>query len=211
MTNMPGRDDEKTSVQALTGEKVAEAYLETMKNVTRAAIFDQLHRKKELTATEISKILSMDVDVVYYHMKFLRKMALVSEPRVEVKGNYIEKYYSLTPETRKSIAGQEYGKLEEQVLDRMGPEEFRRVLMTAFALIQSLTAGAANQIKRVDEDVIAEILRKRNISINIVGCTEEYYYESLKKLREIVRTAGEAANHGEMSYTIAFWAMPKID
>ena len=28
------------------------------------------------------------------------------------------------------------------------------MLMTAFALIQSLTAGAANQIKRADKDVV---------------------------------------------------------
>jgi len=205
MMNMVRRDSKKT------GEKIAEAYMETMKNVTRATIFNQLYQKPELTATEISKILGEDVDVVYYHMKFLRKMGLVSEPRVEVRGNYIEKYYSLTAETKQSIARGELGESERKVLDKMEPEEFRQVLMTAFALIQSATAGAANQIKRVDRDVIADLKKKRNITIQIIRCTKERYYELLKDLKEIARAPSEVANHGELDYIIVFWAMPKLD
>jgi DNA-binding transcriptional ArsR family regulator len=194
-----------------TGEEIAEAYMETMKNATRATIFAQLYRKPELTATEISKILGEDVDVVYYHMKFLRKMGLVSEPRVEVRGNYLEKYYSLTAEAKQSIAGGELGTRERKVLDKTEPEEFRQVLMTAFALIQSLTAGAANQIKRADRDVIANLKKERNITIQFIPCTKERYYELLKNLKEIARAPGEVANHGELDYIIAFWAMPKLD
>jgi DNA-binding transcriptional ArsR family regulator len=205
MMNMVERDSKKT------GEEIAEAYMETMKNVTRAAIFDQLFRKPELTATEISKILGEDVDVVYYHMKFLKKMGLVSEPRVEVRGNYLEKYYSLTAEAKHSIAGGEVGTHERKVLDKMEPEEFRQVLMTAFALHQSLAAGAAHQIKRADRGVIADLKKKRNITIQFIPCTKERYYELLQNLKEIARAPGEVANHDELDYIIAFWAMPKLD
>jgi len=202
---MTGRDSKKT------GEEIAEAYMETMKNATRATIFAQLYRKPELTATEISKILGEDVDVVYYHMKFLRKMGLVSEPRVEVRGNYLEKYYSLTAEAKQSIAGGELGTHERKALDKMEPEEFRQMLMTAFALIQSLTAGAANQIKRADRGVIANLKKERNFTIQIIPCTKERYYELLKNLKEIARAPCEVANHCELDYMIAFWAIPKLD
>jgi len=205
MMNMAKRGSKKT------GEKIAEAFMETMKNVTRAAIFNQLYQKPEFTATEISKILGEDVDVIYYHMKFLRKMGLVSEPRVEVRGNYIEKYYSLTAEAKQSIAGEERGTFERKALDKMEPEEFRQVLMTAFALMQSATAGAANQIKRVDKNVIADLKEKGNTTIWIIRCTKERYYELLKNLKGIARAPSEVANHGELGYTIAFWAMPKLD
>jgi DNA-binding transcriptional ArsR family regulator len=205
MMNMAKRDSKKT------GEEIAGAYMETMKNATRATIFAQLYRKPELTATEISKILGEDVDVVYYHMKFLRKMGLVSEPRVEVRGNYLEKYYSLTAEAKQSIAGGELGTQERKVLDKTEPEEFRQMLMTAFALIQSLTAGAANQIKRADRDVIANLKKERNITIQFIPCTKERYYELLKNLKEIARAPCEVANHCELDYMIAFWAMPKLD
>lgn len=207
MMNMATKDSKKKK------EKIAipyaEAYVKTMKNSTRAAIFDQLYRKSELTATEISKILGKDVDVVYYHMKFLKKMGLVSEPRVEVRENYIEKYYSLTPEAKQSIARGESETLTKKV-EEMEPEEFRQVLRAGFALIQSATVGAANQIKRVDRDVIVDLKNKRSITMQIIRCTKERYYELMKTLREIGRAPSEVLNHGELDYVIAFWAMPKL-
>lgn len=208
MMNMARKESKKHEEKF--AKAYAEAYIKTMRNSTRAAIFDQLYRKPELTATEISKSLGKDVDVVYYHMKFLKKMGLVSEPRVEVRGNYIEKYYSLTPQAKQSLARGESEKLTRKI-EEMTPEEFRQVLMTGFALIQSATAGAASQIKRVDRDVIADLKKKRGITVRIIRCTKERYYELLKNLREIARPPFEVANQGELDYIIAFWAMPKLD
>ena len=193
-----------------TTQSYAEAYVRTMKNSTRAAIFDQLYRKSELTATEIARNLGKDVDVVYYHMKFLKKLGLVSEPRVEVRDNYIEKYYSLAPEAKQNLGRGESEKLTRKI-EEMEPEEFRQLLMGAFALIQSATAGAANQIKQVDESVITELKKKRSATIRIIRCNKERYYELLKTLTEVGRAPGEVANHGELDYMIAFWAMPKLD
>jgi DNA-binding PadR family transcriptional regulator len=164
-----------------------------------------------LTATEISKILGEDVDVVYYHLKFLKKFGLVSEPRVEVRGGYIEKYYSLTPEIRKEFARAHESEAITEKVEEMGPEEFRRLLMTGLALIQSVTAGAANQIKRVDKDVIADLKKKRDFTIQVIYCTRERYYKLLKNLKEIAEIPSEASNRVELGYTIAFWAMPKLE
>jgi DNA-binding transcriptional ArsR family regulator len=193
-----------------TTQSYAEAYVRTMKNSTRAAIFDQLYRKSELTATEIARNLGKDVDVVYYHMKFLKKLGLVSEPRVEVRDNYIEKYYSLAPEAKQNLGRGESEKLTRKI-EEMEPEEFRQLLMGAFALIKSATGGAANQIKQVDESVITELKKKRSATIRIIRCNKERYYELLKTLTEVGRAPGEVANHGELDYMIAFWAMPKLD
>jgi DNA-binding transcriptional ArsR family regulator len=207
MMNMAMKDSKK---KEKTTQSYAEAYMRTMKNSTRAAIFDQLYRKSELTATEIAKNLGKDVDVVYYHMKFLKKLGLVSEPRVEVRDNYIEKYYSLTPEAKQNLARGESEKVTRKI-EEMEPEEFRQLLMAAFALIQSATAGAANQIKQVDESVITELKKKRSATVQIIRCNKERYYELLKTLTEVGRAPGEVANHGELDYMIAFWAMPKLE
>ncbi|TRO51780.1 ArsR family transcriptional regulator [Candidatus Bathyarchaeota archaeon] len=193
-----------------TTQSYAEAYVKTMKNSTRAAIFDQLYRKSELTATEIAKNLGKDVDVVYYHMKFLKKIGLVSEPRVEVRDNYIEKYYSLAPEAKQSFTRGESEKVTREI-GEMKTEEFRHMLMAGFALIQSATAGAASQIKQVDERMIAELKKKRNITIRIIRCNKERYYDLLKTLTEVGRAPTEVANNGELDYMIAFWAMPKLE
>jgi DNA-binding transcriptional ArsR family regulator len=207
MMNMAMKDSKK---KEKTTQSYAEAYVKTMKNSTRAAIFDQLYRKSELTATEIAKNLGKDVDVVYYHMKFLKKLGLVSEPRVEVRDNYIEKYYSLAPEAKQNLARGENEKVTRKI-DEMEPEEFRQLLMAAFALIQSATAGAASQIRQVDESVITELKKKRSAMVQIIRCNKERYYELLKTLTEVGRAPSEVANHGELDYMIAFWAMPKLD
>ena len=206
MINMAMKDSKKKEKAT---QSYAEAYVKTMKNLTRAAIFDQLYRKSELTATEIAKNLGKDVDVVYYHMKFLKKLGIVSEPRVEVRDNYIEKYYSLAPEVKQSFARGESEKVTREI-GEMKPEEFRHMLMAGFALIQSTTAGAANQIKQVDESVIAELKKKRSATIRIIRCNKERYYELLKTLIEVGRAPTEVADHGELDYMIAFWAMPKL-
>ena len=207
MMNMAMKDSKK---KEKTTQSYAEAYVKTMKNSTRAAIFDQLYRKSELTATEIAKNLRKDVDVVYYHMKFLKKLGLVSEPRVEVRENYIEKYYSLAPEAKQSLARGESENVTQKI-GEMKPEEFRQLLIAGFALIQSTTAGAANQIKQVDESVITELKKKRSATVRIVRCNKKRYYELLKTLTEVGRAPTEMANHGELDYMIAFWAMPKLD
>ena len=117
----------------------------------------------------------------------------------------------MIPEAKQSIAGGKLGTHEKKVLDKTEPEEFRQMLMTAFALIQSLTAGAANQIKRANRYVIANLKKKRNTTIQFIPCTKERYYELLKNLKEIARAPCEVANHCELGYAIAFWAVPKLD
>ena len=207
MMNMAMKNSKK---KEKTTQSYAEAYVKTMKNSTRAVIFDQLYRKSELTATEIAKNLGKDVDVVYYHMKFLKKLGLVSEPRVEVRDNYIEKYYSLAQEAKQNLARGESENVTLKI-EEMEPEEFRQLLMAAFALIQSATAGAAMQIKQVDENVITELKKKRSATVQIIRCNKERYYELLKTLTEVGRAPSEVANHGELDYMIAFWALPKLD
>lgn len=191
------------------GEELTEIYIKTLKNPTRSSIFYQLTRKPEMTATEISRALGEDVDVVYYHMKFLKKLDLVSEPRVQVRGNYLEKYYSLTPKVRKSLA--EADRKATNKMKEMAPEEFRQVLLTAFALIKSAVVSSANSIEKADAKVINGLNKKRNFSIEINYCTKERYYELLKDLKKIEKPPDEKNDYAERGYTIALLAMPNLN
>jgi len=190
-------------------EKVADAYVEAFKNTTRAMIIFQLFRKPEMTATEISRALDEDVDVVYYHMKSLKTLGIVSEPRVEVRGNYLEKYYSLTPEVRKRFA--EVDKRANQKWQEMAPEEYRQVLLTASALVKSAVVGSANQIEKADTSVIDKLSKKGNFSIRVFYCTKEQYYEFLDYLKTISKSPDEKNESAERDYVIAILAMPKLD
>lgn len=202
MVKMASNDPNKT-------QDLVEAYIQTMKNTTRASIVFQLARKSEMTATEISRVLGEDVDVIYYHMKFLRKLGLVSEPRVEVRGNYLEKYYSLSPEMRQSSTEADKSFLKK--LKEVNPEEYRKVLLTSFALLKSVVAGSANQIETADENALNSLNKKRNLVVWIIYCTEELYYELLKDVKKFTKVPEEEKNSGEKTYTIALLAMPKLD
>ena len=162
-------------------EKVADAYAEAFKNTTRAMIVFQLFRKPEMTATEISKALDEDVDLVYYHMKSLKTLGIVSEPRVEVRGNYLEKYYSLAPEVRKRFA--EVDKRAKRKWGEMAPEEFRQMLLAASAIVKSVIIGSTNQIEKADTSMIDNLKKKRNLVIGLDYYTKERYYELLDNLR----------------------------
>jgi len=59
--------------------------------------------------------------------------------------------------------------------------------------------------------VIAELKNKRNVTIRIIRCNKERYYDLLKTLTEVGRAPTEVADHGELDYVIAFWAMPKLE
>lgn len=190
-------------------EEVADAYVEALKNRTRAMIFFQLWRNPEMTATEISKALDEDVDVVYYHMKSLKTLKIVSEPRVEVRGNYLEKYYSLTPEVRERFA--DVYERANRKLGEMAPEEYRKVLLTAFAVVKSAVVGSANQIEKADTSVIDKLGKKRNFSIRVFYCTKEQYYEFLDDLRKIFKSSYEKSDPVKRDYVMAFIAVPKLD
>jgi len=188
-------------------EKVADAYAEAFKNTTRAMIVFQLFRKPEMTATEISKASDEDVDVVYYHMKSLKTLGIVSEPRVEVRGNYLEKYYSLAPEVRKRFA--EVDKRAKRKWGEMAPEEFRQVLLTIFAVLKSMVVGSANQIEKADTSLIDKLNKKKNFMIRLIYCTKEDYYEILDDLKKIAKSP--QSDSAERDYVITLLAMPKLD
>jgi DNA-binding PadR family transcriptional regulator len=142
-------------------------------------------------------------------MKFLKKLGLVSEPQVEVRDNYIEKYYSMTSKAKQSLARGESEKVTRKIGEIDG-EEFRQLLMADSALIQSATADAASQIKRVDRDVIADLKKKRSDTVRIIRCNKERYYELPKTPTRVGRAPTEVANYGELDYMIALLATPKL-
>jgi len=166
-------------------ENFVENLIDTLKNPTRASIFFQLAKKPESTATEISKNLGEDVDVVYYHLKLLRKAGLISKPRVVIKGNYLEKYYSIRSDFKEKLMRS----IEKLVVKEkeLSPEEFRKMLIALLTVIQSILASSIKRIEKIDQKIINKMKEEDNIESKIIFCTKERYVQLLSKLREIAR------------------------
>ena len=190
-------------------EKFVENLIQTLKNPTRASIFYQLARKPESTATEISKNLGEDVDVVYYHLKLLKEAGLISKPRVVVKENYVEKYYSIVPDFKNRLL-QSVKQLsaEEKAL---AVDEFRELLITLFTVVQSILASSTRMLKKVDARVIREIRDEDNIESKIIFCSKERYVTLLREFREIAKgDVLETFDSTTKEYVIAVVAIPKL-
>lgn len=169
------------------GDKLADSLIQTLRHPTRASIFYQLARKPESTATEISRSLKEDVDIVYYHLKLLRKAGLISKPRVVAQKNYVEKYYSIHPDCKEKFL-QSVGEIEVKKKE-LSTDEFREYLLNAFAIIQSVLVGLARRIEKVDSKNINDIRDKDNTSFKVLFCTEERYNQLLDELREVAKNS----------------------
>jgi len=190
--------------------KFVDAIIQSLKNPTRASIFYQLVRKHEATATEIARDLGIDVDVVYYHLKLLRKMELVSKPRVVVKGNYIEKYYSIRSDFKDKLL--ESMKLLITKEKELSVEEFREMVIALFSVVQSILSGSIRRLKEVDEGILSRIKDEDSIESKIIFCNRERYLELLGRLREITRGGVlDTFDPAKKDYVILVIAIPKID
>ncbi|MCS7366201.1 MAG: helix-turn-helix domain-containing protein [archaeon GB-1867-035] len=187
-----------------------EAIIQSLKNPTRASIFYQLVKKHEATATEIARDLGIDVDVVYYHLKLLRRMKLVSKPRIVVKGNYVEKYYSIRSDFKEKLL--ESMKLLITREKELGVEEFREMVIALFSVVQSILSGSIRRLREADEGTLSKIRDEDSVESKIIFCNRERYVELLGKLREITRGGVlDTFDPAKKDYVILVIAIPKID
>ena len=190
-------------------EGFVDGLIQSLKNPTRASIFYLLARRSESTATEISKDLGVDVDVVYYHLKLLRRAGLVSEPRVVVKRNFVEKFYSIHPNLKEKLlrSMRELAEKEKE----LSTEEFRKIAIALLSVVQSILAASIRRLKRVSSEVIDEIREEESLESKIILCSKERYEQLLNKLREVAR--GDVLDTFDpiaKDYVIAIVAIPKL-
>jgi len=197
-------------VNFMETSEFVEAIIQSLKNPTRASIFYQLVKKHEATATEIARDLGIDVDVVYYHLKLLRRMKLVSKPRIVVKGNYVEKYYSIRSDFKEKLL--ESMKLLITREKELGVEEFREMVIALFSVVQSILSGSIRRLREADEGTLSKIRDEDSVESKIIFCNRERYVELLGKLREITRGGVlDTFDPAKKDYVILVIAIPKID
>jgi DNA-binding transcriptional ArsR family regulator len=181
-----------------------------LKNPTRASIFYQLIKKYEASATEIAKEIDVDVDIVYYHLKILRKIGIISDPKVIVKGNYVEKYYSVRPDFKEKLLGS-----VKQLLTRekeMDIEEFREMVIALLSVIQSILSNSIRELREADTKLLDVIREKNYLESKIIFCNRDRYIELLRKLRESVKEGVlETFDPVKKEYVIVVIGIPKIN
>ncbi len=195
----------------MSSETFSEITIQALKNPTRAAIFFQLARKPNSTTTEIAKRLGEDFDVVHYHIKQLRKMKLVSKPKIVVRKNYIEKQYSLRPDFKEELLRSQKQMIEKE--KDLCPEDSRDLIIAFFSVVRSILTESTKRLSKAPDFVINKIMKEDLCDARIMFCSEDDYLNLLKNLRKVLTHSIKAKTFDptEKHYAIAFVAIPKLD
>jgi DNA-binding transcriptional ArsR family regulator len=191
-------------------EEFTENLVQTLKNPTRASIFYQLALTPESTATEIAKSLGEDVDVVYYHLKLLRKSGLVSKPKIVAQENYLEKYYSIPLDFKERLSRsvKELAARERE----LKTDEFREMVIALFTVVQSLLASSTRRLEKADARIINKLREEDSIESKIIFCSKERYDQLLEQLREATHTdVLETFDPSAGKHVIVIIALPRLE
>ena len=190
-------------------EEFVDDLIQTLRNPTRASIFYYLARKPDSTATEIAKNLGEHVDIVYYHLKLLKKAGLVSKPRVVVCGNYVCKYYSIRPDFKEKFV--QSSRQYKARWKELSTDEMREMLIARLTVIQSIIASSIKRLGKIDSKIIERMRDERDIETEIIFCSKARYYDLLKKLKETLKgSVMETFDPIEKEYVLTITAMPKL-
>ena len=185
--------------------------MDMLRNPKRASIFFQLAQNPDSTATEIAKDLNLDVDIVYYHLKLLRKHGFISEPRVVVKKNYLEKFYSIKPSFKDNFL-RFLGEFKTKK-EKLNLEETREMLIASLTVIHSVIASSARQIETLDAKLLEKLLKKKDFVSKVWFCTREKYDELLDQIKSITKDTDstlKSLDPEAKSYIVAIVGIPEL-
>jgi DNA-binding transcriptional ArsR family regulator len=173
-----------------TTNELLQGFIRALSDPTRGAILTELEHEGELTATQLARRLGLTANNVYHHMRVLRELAVVGEPRVVPRETYVEKYYQLAPEMQ-ALLGNDPEWLD-RAQSRLTAEDRKELFISMCLTTAQLLQRAARRYAKMDAQEFDALIRQRRlgmVSINDMG--QERLESRLKSLRDIQRQEHE--------------------
>jgi len=168
----------------VTRDNAISVGLDAMQNPTKLKIIFLLMKHPKLTVTQMSKEIGVSKANLYHFAAKMMKDGLLSEPEVVVKGNYVEKYYTLKWGALESINA------VERRINSLRPEEQKEVLQTFLVSATFVSRMLADELSRPDKNALAKIhsaYRKNMINTSYLVLPDEVYAEAVRKLNKVVK------------------------
>jgi len=185
--------------------------LDAMENPTKLKIIFLLMKNSKLTVTQMSKYIGVSKANLYHFTAQMVRDKLLSKPEVVVKGNYVEKYYSL-----------EWGALEsinavERRMKSLKPEEQRVILQTFLVSATLVSRMLADELDRTDGKTLAKInsaYRNNMINTSYFLLPDDVYAEAIKKLNrateEILEIYSKKGRHSKEQNRVIILGVPQV-
>jgi DNA-binding transcriptional ArsR family regulator len=166
-------------------------FIRALSDPTRGAILTELEHSGELTATQLAKRLGLTANNVYHHMRVLRELKVVGEPRVVPRETYVEKYYQLAPEIR-AVVGSDPEWLDRAQKD-FTAEERKELFIGMCLTMAQLLQRAARQYAEMDTAAFDALMSQRTLGMLSINEMGQARLESrLKSLRDTLRHEHES-------------------
>ncbi|HEY7019997.1 MAG TPA: winged helix-turn-helix domain-containing protein [Ktedonobacterales bacterium] len=166
-------------------------FIRALSDPTRGAILTELEHSGELTATQLAKRLGLTANNVYHHMRVLRELKVVGEPRVVPRETYVEKYYQLAPEAQ-AVLGSDPEWLD-RVQKGLSAEERKELFVSMCLEMAQLLQRAARRYAEMDAETFDTLIHQRKLGMLSINEMGQARLESrLKSLRDTLRHERES-------------------
>ena len=171
-----------------------EILLSSMQNPTKMSVILLLADNRKMTVTQMSKFIKVSRANLYHFVSELVKDSLLSKPESVVKGNYVEKYYSINEQTWKKISGEG----QEKRISAFSPEEMRSLLRSFFlsmSLYFRFYAERTERASKADLEKVLEEVKNHNIMLSYSKMGDDEYRFVMTELKKIRKNFDEIAKH----------------
>lgn len=194
--------------------RLYERFAKSLQNPTKLSIMLLLVQNREMTVTQMSSHVSVTKASLYHSIAELMRDGLVSEPRIQVKKNYVEKYYRLNPLARRAIDPHE---LQRRFNQGANSTEYKDLLVAFFISLSLYFRMYAFSVSKASQERMKSIAREvedRRLLLSSFSMDDAQYALGLQEVRDLLRRtrAREAAEQsiGRPENKIYIIAMPSV-
>src|SRR5487761_939012 len=175
--------------------KIYERFTRSFRNPTKLSIMLLLAQKKNMTVTQMSGYIEVTKANLYHSIVELVKDGLVSEPEVQVRKSYIEKYYRLNVVAFRAIDPFE---LQKRLNQGANSTEYRDLLEAFFMSFSFYFRIYAHEIRKAPSEKLEQItkdLREERLLLVALSLNDDQYDYELKEINSLLKkvAVGEKA------------------
>jgi predicted transcriptional regulator len=169
--------------------RIYERFTRSFQNPTKLSILLLLTQKKEMTVTQMSRYIGVTKANLYHSIVELVKDGLVSEPEIQVKRNYIEKYYHLNLLALRAIDPYELQKRLNQGASSTEYKDLLESFFTSFSLYFKIYAHEMGKAPPEKLEQIMKDFKEERLLLSSLSLEDEQYAYELREIRSLLKKA----------------------
>ena len=167
--------------------KIYERFTRSFRNPTKLSIMLLLAQKKNMTVTQMSGYIEVTKANLYHSIVELVKDGLVSEPEVQIRKSYIEKYYHLNALVFRAIDPFELQKRLNQDANSTEYKDLLEALFMSFSFYFKIYAHEISKASPEKLEQMIKAVKEENLLLAALSLDDDQYSYELKEMNDILK------------------------